>query len=102
MHFIDFIKTAPKQLDTNIQAVVELIKNDADFPKNSDPAKLAIHLYLKLNIKQTTAFQQLLMIYRQQPNNKLPKRAIAREDMFMDALNLIVTLQNCDSDYKHY
>lgn len=102
MHFIDFIKTAPKQLDKHILSVVELIINDKNFPKTGDPAKLAIHLYLKLDEKQTTAFQQLLMIYRRVPNNKLPKRAIAREDMFLDALNLIVNLQNCDSDYKHY
>lgn len=101
MHFIDFIKNSPKQQDKQLQAVIDLINNDTQFPKNSDPSKLAIHLYLKLDIKQTSAFQQLLMIYRQLPNNKLPKRAVAREDMFLDALNLIVSLQNSDSDYKH-
>lgn len=102
MHFIDFIKTAPKQPNKQLQAVIDLIKNDTDFPKSSDPSKLAIYLYLKLNEKQTTAFQQLLMIYRQMPNHKLPKRAIAREDMFLDAINLIVNLQNSDSDYKYH
>lgn len=101
MHFIDFVKTAPDQPNKELQAIIDLIKNDAEFPKSSDPSKLAIYLYLKLNGKQTTAFQQLLMIYSQMPN-KLPKRATAREDMLLDAINLVVNLQNSDSDYKYH
>ena len=105
MHFYEFISSQLKKgQDKYIQQVIDLIKNDSSFPKdNSDPTALAIHLYLTLNEEQTSAFQKLLMIYKTiTPNHKFPKRTIAREDMFLSALNLIVNLQNNDSNYKYH
>ena len=105
MHFYEFITTQLKQKQEKyIQQVIDLIKNDPAFPKdNSDPTTLAIHLYLTLNEEQTTAFQKLLMIYRTVVKDaKFPKRTTAREDMFLQALNLIVFLQNNDSNYKFH
>ena len=80
------------------------IKNDTTFPKNtSDPSILAIYLYLHLNIEQTTAYQKLLILYQSTtPKHKLPERTTAHDDMFNDALNLIVYLQNNDSNYKYH
>jgi uncharacterized protein YozE (UPF0346 family) len=104
MHFYEFITTQLQQgQDPTVQQVIDIIKKDANFPTHtSDPAQLAIYLYLKLNEAQTTKYQQLLMLYKQLvPKHKFPKRTTAREDMFMDAINLIVSLQNNDSRYPH-
>ncbi len=104
MHFYQFTQTLPPQLDQHIIKLITWIKNDTTFPKNtSDPSALAIYLYLHLNEEQTTAYQKLLMLYQHiVPNHKLPKRTTARDDMFNDALNLIVCLQNNDSNYKYH
>jgi uncharacterized protein YozE (UPF0346 family) len=104
MHFYDFIMELPKQQDPYVQKVTELIRQDANFPKHtSDPAQLAIYLYLILDEHHTTAYQKLLMLYQHIiKDHKFPKRTIAREDMFNDALNLIVCLQNNDSRYKYH
>jgi len=105
MHFYEFITTQiqPNQ-DKDIDSFLAYIKNDKTFPKNnSDPTTLAIQLYLHLDEKQTTAFQKLLMLYKHMvKNHKLPKRTTAREDMFLTAINLIVSLQNNDSNYKFH
>lgn len=107
MHFYDFLKQQidrNKMSDVAIGQVIDIILKDDTFPKHtSDPAQLAIHLYLKLNVKQTTAYQNLLALYKElAPNHKFPERTAPshRQDMFLDALNLIVTLQNNDSRYK--
>ena len=103
MHFYEFVKSLPKQVDSNINEAIELIKNDLKFPKDtSDPSVLGIYLYLQVDHKQTNAFQKLLMLYQQMvKDNKLPERSVARQDMFMEAINLIVVLQNNDSRYKY-
>lgn len=103
MHFYKFIQSLPTQQDEHINKLITWIKNDNTFPKNtSDPSTLAIYLYLHLNIEQTTAYQKLLMLYQQTiPNHKLPPKTTARNDMFLEALNLIVYLQNNDSNYKY-
>ena len=105
MNFYQFITTQlPSGQDVFIQQVIDLIKNDPTFPKHtSDPAQLAIHLYLKLNANQTSAFQKLLMTYEYSvPKHDFPERTTAREDMFTDALNIIVFLQNNDSRYTFH
>ena len=104
MHFYEFIKSLEPQEDEHIIKLIMWIKNDKTFPKNtSDPSVLAIYLYLYLNEEQTTAYQKLLMLYRHLvPNHKLPKRSTSREDMFLQAINLIVCLQNNDSNYKYH
>ncbi len=99
MNFIDFIRTFPPQGDKRLQSFIDLAKNDMDFPPTSDPSKLAIYLYKKLNPVQTTAFQNCLMIYSKLPDNELPKRFFGRADMPLMAINIIVSLQNFDSEY---
>jgi uncharacterized protein YozE (UPF0346 family) len=105
MHFYQFITTQlGKGPDIFIEQVIDLIKKDSTFPKEtSDPAQIAIHLYLKLNEPQTNAYQKLLMLYKHMaPNNKMPNRSTAREDMFLQAVNIIIILQNNDSRYKYH
>lgn len=100
MHFIEFLRSLPVGQDKRVQAFLELAKNDKDFPLTSDPSKLSIYLYQKLDPELTRGYQFCLMMYSQMPNNKLPKMCLGREDMMTHAMNLIVGLQNYDSDYK--
>ncbi|MEW6470422.1 MAG: hypothetical protein AB1458_16030 [Bacteroidota bacterium] len=100
MNFIDFLKTFPPQGDKRLQSFIDFAKKDKDFPTSSDPSKLAIYLYRKLDPTQTLAFQNCLMIYSKMPDNELPKRFFGREDMPLMAVNIIVALQNFDSDYS--
>ena len=106
MHFYEFITT--RQLtqmpDKHTLYVIDLIKNDKKFPtENSDPAVMAIRLYLRLNQKQTAAYQKLLMLYRATvPCCKFPPRSIARNQSFLDTINLILLLQNNDSRYQFH
>ena len=106
MHFYEFITTLePTQTPSkHTLYVIDLIKNDKKFPQdNSDPTVIAIRLYLRLNEKQTVAFQKLLMLYRATvPSCKFPPRSIAHNSMFLDAMNLIVQLQNNDSRYQFH
>jgi hypothetical protein len=39
------------------------------------------------------------MIYSKMPDNELPKRFFGRQDMPLMAINIIVSLQNFDSEY---
>jgi hypothetical protein len=99
MNFVDFVRSIPAQEDQRLMAFVSFVKQDKNFPQTNDPAKLAIYLYLKLDHGMTTTFQNCLMLYSKIPNNKLPKRFFGRADMPLMAINLIVSLQNFDSDY---
>ena len=106
MHFYEFITTL-EPIETpskHTLYVIDLIKNDKKFPQdNSDPSVMAIRLYLRLNEKQTVAFQKLLMLYRATvPSCKFPPRSIARNSMLLEAMNLIVHLQNNDSRYQFH
>lgn len=100
MSFKEFILAMPSDSDPRLVKFREFVKEDKNFPSTSDPSKLAIYLYLKLDPTLTLAYQNCLMIYSKMPNNKLPKRFFAREDMALMAINIIVSLQNFDSDYK--
>ncbi len=102
MHFIDFIKTLPKQQDERVQQAIDLFVQDKDFPKHSNPSKLAIYLYLKLDEELTSTYQKLLLFYAHQKNNKLPKRCFAREDMLLHAVSMITFLQNFDPDFDKW
>jgi hypothetical protein len=100
MHFIEFIRSVPDGQDKKVQAFINLAKADKDFPMTSDPSKLAIYLYQKLNPETTHGFQVCMMIYSKERKNKLPKMCFGRDDMMLHAINVIVGLQNFDSDYK--
>ena len=100
MHFKEFVKTMIGQTDPKVKAFANIVIADKDFPQSSDPSKLAIYLYKKLDPDLTRGFQFCLMVYSKMPDNKLPKMCFGREDMMLDAINLIVGLQNFDSEYK--
>lgn len=101
MHFVEFVRSLPKGQDKRVQGFKDFVNGDKDFPLTSDPSKLSIYLYQKLDEDLTRGFQFCLMMYSKMSGNKLPKMCFGREDMMMHALNLIITLQNYDSDYKH-
>jgi hypothetical protein len=101
MHFSRFVASMPKQNDEHINYVISLIKKDTNFPLTSEPTKLAIYLYRLLNHKQTTAFQQLLFMYSTVPGNLLPKKCLLNQNIMLDAINIIVSLQNFDMDYAY-
>ena len=101
MNFPDFVKSLPKQEDKAANSFIDLVKNDPNFPNTSEPSKLAIYLYQRLNIEQTTAFQKLLLFYGSMPFNQLPKKCQHREDTMLMAVNIIVALQNFDEDYPY-
>jgi hypothetical protein len=97
MHFTDFIKSYADHDDIRVKEVVDIITNDADFPKNNSPAQMAICLYKKLNEGQTYAYQDLLLIYSQQPDNRLPKICFDDDGIAEEhAIRLINHLQNFD------
>lgn len=98
--FYDFVCAMPSQSDKAINTFVSMCKVDELFPKTNDTAKLACYLYLKLDEQATGAFQKLLMLYCQMHPERLPKRALAREDMALSTINLIVSLQNASAEYK--
>ncbi len=98
--FYNFICSMPVQEDAYTNKFISMCKIDEDFPRSNDPAKLAIHLYLKLDPKMTTTFQRLLMLYHKVHPERLPKRAFARQDMALATINIIVSLQNASTEYK--
>ena len=100
MNFAEFVKSLPRQKDKDIDRFIALVEKDADFPTTSEPSKLAIYLYKKLNSKQTATFQKLLLFYGSMPFNQLPEICQDHEMMLM-AVNLIVGLQNFDNDYPY-
>jgi hypothetical protein len=63
MHFIDFIKTLPKQEDTILEQLRNSFTHDEHFPVTSDVNILAEYLWNKLDNKQTTKYQSMLMIW---------------------------------------
>ena len=93
MQFIDFLKLLPVQNDDAINSFLTWAKMQKDFPKYSDPHKLAESIYNKLNHKMTTGFQKCLMIYSSTPENEIPKSLITNQQNMLTAINHIVTLK---------
>ncbi|MFA6923598.1 MAG: hypothetical protein WC223_05020 [Bacteroidales bacterium] len=101
MDFLTFIKQNSKQPDKNILSFIEKIKKLDSVPSSSDPRLLGRYLHLKLNHKQTLGFQKCMMFYKSVCKNiELPKELQSDELAFLDAINLIVELQNNNPDYK--
>jgi|SRR6185437_14482058 len=107
-HFLSFIKSLiPHEIkdehiedfvnqDKSVQNFILWAFKDKDFPATDDLTVLANYLYLKLNKEQTAAYQKLLLFYlylknggRQPTNPEL-----------LQKVNLIVTLQQNDPQYK--
>ncbi len=100
MHYIEFISTLPYQKDTSLQTLIEMVKSDPAFPSDtSDPQQLAKYMYLKLDHKMTSAFQKTLIIYAQNPENRLPDSLRASYPLMLDSLNIIIDMQNNDNNY---
>jgi len=108
MHFLAFIKSLipheykDKQIEDFIKqdkAVEEFILfafKDKDFPGTDDLTALAYYLYPKLNQEQTAAYQKLLLFYLYLKNgNRQPSNS-----ELLQKVDLIITLQNNDPEYK--
>ena len=106
MDFISFVRTQALQNDPGINAFVAIARADENFPASSDPIKLAQYLYLKLNPQATLGFQKMFMIYAQfEPSNQIPPQYKKDQGKMLEAINLIIDLQNKDSNYpfsKHF
>ena len=89
----EFIKTAPKQEDKNINYVLGLLQNQKDLPEDVETISKVI--YLNLNPQQTQAFQKILMMYFFTENNYQQPTA-----QNLNKINFIVDLQNNDKNYK--
>jgi hypothetical protein len=98
MNFAEFVKSLPKQKNKTLNSFIAFVKKDEHFPASSEPTKLALYLYKQLNPELTTGFQKLLLFYSMAPYNQLPKKCEDHEMMLM-AVNIIVGLQNFDTDY---
>lgn len=104
MNFISFVKALPKQDDSSLNGFLDIAKSDSNFPNSSDPIKLAQYLYLQLNPEQTLGFQKMLMIYFQvEPANQIPPKYKNDQELYLKAINYILSLQDNDTNYpfKH-
>jgi len=90
----EFILSAPKQEDTNINYVLDLLKNQKDLPKDVETISKVI--YLKLNHEQTQAFQKIVMMYFFTENNFQQPQ----DPEILNKINFIIDLQNNDENYK--
>ncbi|MFA6925271.1 MAG: hypothetical protein WC223_13580 [Bacteroidales bacterium] len=101
MDFLTFIKQNAKQEDKDILSFIEAIKKIDSVPVSSDPRLLGRYLHLKLNHQQTLGFQKCMMFYKATcENNELPAELQNDEMAFLNAINLIVELQNNNPNYK--
>lgn len=101
MNFPTFIKQNSKQEDKDILSFIEAIKKINSVPVSSDPRLLSRYLYFKLNRQQTLGFQKCMMFYKAScKDNELPTELKNNEQTFLDAINLIVELQNSNPNYK--
>lgn len=100
MTFIDFIRNIPLQEDPSISRFLKWGRNDNSFPKSSDPKVLGQYLYMKLDPDLTMAFMKMIMFYSQvEPNNEIPSKYKSNDNLFLEALNHIIDLQNKDKNY---
>lgn len=93
--YLEILETLDKQDDKIMNEVIELVKQDPNFPNTNNIEVMAKYIYLKLNHKQTSAFQKSLMIYHFILNDfKQPE-----DPRILQQINFIVELQNNDKKY---
>ena len=97
MNFITFLKSLPKQADKSSHNFIRFALSDKEFPDTADPEQLARYLYLRLDHKQTLAYQKLLMFYFFSENNFQQPT----DPSLLGKINLIVSLQNGDPLYRN-
>jgi len=101
MDFLTFVKQNSKQEDKDIVSFIEVVKKNDGVPISSDPRLLGRYLHLKLNRQQTLGFQKCMMFYKATcKDNELPTELQNNEMAFLDAINLIVELQNNNPNYE--
>jgi|GEM_PF-1611951 hypothetical protein len=85
------------QEDKEATQLMKRISEDANFPNTEEIKTIAEYLYLDLDLKQTSSFQKLLMLWKfTESNFKQPSNP-----NFLTEINIIVDLQNNDPNYKH-
>ena len=98
MYYYTFMTTVAvaDQSDPRRTRLIEMLKEDDEFPKTSDIKGMAKYLYKKLDRQMTTAFQQSLIIWKFHLNGyKEPN-----EPGLLDEINEIILLQNSDPEYE--
>ena len=100
MDFQAFVKQLTKTQDSDIQDFIDIYKICEFAPVNSDPRVLARYLHLKINKKQTSGFQKLMVLYRENKNNELTSSLKADDLAFQEAIHYIEELQKSNPDYK--
>jgi hypothetical protein len=84
MHLIQYIKAMQHQPDSTIELLRNKFTDDANFPETSDINILANYVWDKLNNQQTTAYQNILMMWGFE----------SRTPFSLDDLNLIIDVQD--------
>lgn len=103
MRFIKFVKENANQDDPALKSFASYALAARDFSLSSDPRVLALYLYKKLNHLQTKGYQMYMILYRQiENNNQLPQDLKNNDHAFLEAVNVIVNLQNNDPGYKDF
>jgi hypothetical protein len=101
MNFRTFLKQhAQEQPDPRIAAFLKIFFALPEVPTSSDPRALAEDLYIHLNEEATTGYQSCLLFYSEDPSNQLPAELRKNPAALLDAVNLIVELQNNDPNWK--
>lgn len=100
IRFLTYIKSNPPPDDPAMKSFYTYVEKAPDFPASPDPRVLAVYLYLKLDHQQTKGFQLYMIMYKEHPNNQLPKD-LRNPTAFLDAINAIVHLQNSDPNYRY-
>jgi hypothetical protein len=91
------INLKANQEDKYLNAIIELIGKDVNFPETENIQQMANYLYTDLDQKNTQAFQKLLMFWKfVENNNQQPT------DMnLLNEINHIIDLQTNDENYKY-
>ena len=99
MDFISFLCYTARQADKDLSSFIDAIKKIEGIPHSSDPRLLGRFLYRKLNRQQTSRFQKWFLFYKSfDKENEIPEDI--RDDVaFLQAISLIILLQNSDPDY---
>ena len=90
MTYKEFITKLPLQVDPTINWVITFVKSDESFPDTDSIEVIANHVYMKLNERQTLAFQKSLVIYLEESGN--PE--------MVKNINRIVKLQDSNPEYS--
>lgn len=85
------------QGDKYLNAMIERIGTDVNFPQTEDIKPMANYLYRDLDQDHTEAFQKLLMFWKFTENNNQQPTDMG----LLNEINHIIDLQTNDPNYKY-